>query len=466
MVFPKKKALTTIATDTGLIQRIRTVNAGMILLALIHALAFSERSCRAVALSLGLTSDVTISRQAVWKFLRKAAIVPFLEKIIAFAIAQTLRQTPVLRLAANTSTVLTGIGRILVGDATAICLHPSLAAIFPGSTNQTEVPKAHLKIQLIVDLITGHAAHFSLDPYNRSDMTAALDFISFLQPGDLLIRDLGYAAMGCFQAIKERGAYFISRLKARDTVFDETGAEIDLVAYLRKVAPQPGMVVRTAVKLTKKCQMSCDLIAIRVPEEVANERRRKLKIKHKEQNWPTPSADYLARQDWTLLITNLPETVADNTKIKELYLLRWRIETIFKAAKSHSGLLRASGHKTNANHAKALILAWVLMMIVLASMEVFALGRLREVHSPQREGELSYELEIHKTSLFKILEKAAFSLGFYMELAACGNCLPEHLGRTQRYNAIHNKTEQTPGRESLSEILSSLLDLRQSIVGV
>lgn len=458
VVFPKKKTLANLAAETNLIKRIRLVSAEMIVLALVHTLAFSERSCRALAFSIGLTCDITISRQAVWKFLRKPAIIPFLEKVIGFALAETLRQTPVLRLAANTASVLTGVGRILVGDATSICLHPSLADVYPGSKNQTDVVKSHLKLQFIADLITGNPVHFSLDPYGRSDMKAAFDFIPFLQAGDLLIRDLGYAAAGCLQAIQQRGAYFISRLKARDTVFDKNGKKINLVSYLQKMAPRPGMVVRTTIQLTKKRQFTCELIAIRVPEEVANQRRSRLKAKHKEQGWSVPSKEYLARQDWTLLLTNLPETVADNTKIKELYLLRWRIETIFKAAKSHSGLLRAAGHKTNGNHAKALVLAWVLMVIALASKEVFALGRLREVHC-QQTGEVIYELEIHEASLCKMLEKSAQLLGFYMEMAACNGNMGEHIERTRRYNAIHNRSELTPGRIALSEVLASALNL-------
>lgn len=324
------------------------------------------------------------------------------------------------------------------------------------------MPKSHLKFQLIAGLITGKPVHFSLDSYGRSDMKAAFDFIPFLQPGDLLIRDLGYAAAGCLQAIQQRGAYFISRLKARDTVFDKNGKKIDLVSYLQKMAPRPGMVVRTAIRLTKRCQLTCELVAIRVPEEVANQRRNKLKAKHKEQGWSDPSKEYLARQDWTLLLTNLPETVADNTKIKELYLLRWRIETIFKAAKSHSGLLRAARHKTNGNHAKALVLAWVLMMIALSSMEVFALGRLREIHC-QQTGDCLYELEIHEASLCKMLEKSAQLLGFYMEMAACNGDMGVHFERTRRYNAIHNRTELTPGRIALSEVLASTLNLEVGV---
>jgi len=64
--------------------------------------------------------------------------------------------------------------------------------------------------------------------------------------------------------------------------------------------------------MTETHQVKCELIAIRVPEEVANERRRKLIAKHKEQSWLAPSEEYKALQDWTILVTNLPEEPASN----------------------------------------------------------------------------------------------------------------------------------------------------------
>ena len=459
-LFPTKRKLAKLAKGTGLIQRVKKITAQAIILALIQALAFSEKSSRAVAVALGMTSDTEVSRQAVWKFLRRPAVIPFLEQVIAFACLKNLKETPVLKAAANVASVLKGINRILVGDATTICLHPSLAEDFPGSKNQTAVPKAHLKLQWVMDLLTGKPIQCSLDLWNRSDMKAGLDIIALLQKGDLLMRDLGYASVEIFAAIKSAEAYFISRLKANEKVFDEQGCEIDLVSRLRQLAPRPGMTVRLKVRITNGL-FPCELVVIRVPDEVANERRRKLKEKARLRGKNPPSKAYLARQDWTLMVTNVPETVADNNKIKELYLMRWRIELVFKAGKSHTGLLIVAYHKTNPNHAKALLLAWILMIILLASLDLFGLGRMREVYSSQT-GDMTYELEIHEASLFKLLGKYCTLLGFYLEMGACGGDMIAHLDRTRYYDEIHNRTEKTPKRRSHSEVLRSILELEET----
>lgn len=464
-LIPTAYRLNALAQKFGLFERAtRKITAEVLLGSLISAIAFSQSSCRSIALAIGITCDINISRVAVWKFISKKAIVPFIESVIGFTIKKSFQKNlhnPILKVMANTGQTLDGVGKILIGDATHIRLHSSLAGAFPGSRNQTNVKVAMLKFQLIVDLLTGRVIQCSLDPYGRSDAKAAPDIIAFLEKGDLLIRDLGFATMEAFESIIKREAYFISRLKIRVYVLDREGNRIDLVKRLRRDAARPGQSVRIPILMTETHRVECVLIAFRVPEEVANERRRKLKAKHQEQGWSTPSAEYLALQDWTLLVTNLPEKTADNQKVRNLYLMRWRIELIFKACKSHTGLLKIARHKTNEYHAKALILTWILLMILLADRGVFSMATLREVICP--ESHEPYQLlDIHNVSLHKTLEKLILNFGFSIELYGCGMDPLEHSKRTLFYSNIHNKTEIRKGKISLSQVLNSVLEIENS----
>lgn len=74
------------------------------------------------------------------------------------------------------------------------------------------------------------------------------------------------------------------------------------------------------------------LLSARVDEETANLRRMKAKKENKGHN---PSRSILALMDWTIFITNIPEERATFSSILTVYGLRWRIEIIFKAWKSH-----------------------------------------------------------------------------------------------------------------------------------
>jgi len=374
----------------------------MLLNALFSALAFGESSCRSIALAIGVTSNVSISRVAVWRFLAKPAMVTFLEGLIGRAIKEAYKahDQAVLKTANNTKQILDGVNRIILGDSMSICMHPSLHWIFPGSVNQTDVKKSHFKLQLAFDLLTGQFIDFSIDAYQRSDMKAAFDILSKLVKGDLLIRDLGYNQMEVFFELIKREVFFVSRLMAKHNVFDMDDNKIDLAKVLEEKNLKPGQSIRFPIKMSKKHKVPCDLLAYKVPEDIANLRRSRLKTKHAEQGWPTPSKKYLALQSWTLIVTNLPEESADNEKIRELYMMRWRIEIVFKACKSHTGLLKIAQHKTNPNHAKALILGWLLLMVMMARHGAFSLSKPR---NPQLiTSEIPAETRIFNWLLYRI----------------------------------------------------------------
>jgi hypothetical protein len=76
-------------------------------------------------------------------------------------------------------------------------------------------------------------------------------------------------------------------------------------------------------------QLPVRLLAVRVPPDVANRRRRQLRARARDHG-RTPSAEILAWADWTLLVTNAP---ADRLSLHEALVLlraRWQIELLFK----------------------------------------------------------------------------------------------------------------------------------------
>jgi hypothetical protein len=458
-LFPSLSHLGRLAKACGLFVRAsRKIHPGDLLAALLSSIAFGEASARAIGLQLGICSDISVSRQAVWQRLRLPAITAFVEGVIQWVMVQSLTQPGALpELGDALRRTGSVIRRVLVGDASTFTLHPSLAGVFPGSKNGRAVPKAHLKLQLIVDLLTGGWVHFSLDAYGRSDAKAAFDFMPYLAAGDLLIRDLGYACMESFQAIIQARAFFISRLKARVYVLDPEGNRLALRRTLRRLAPRPGDIARVPVLMTESHQVPCYMVAVRVPLEVADERRRKLRVKHKEQGFNPPSARYLELQDWTILVTNLEEADVSNEQIVKWYLMRWRIELIFKACKSHTGMLKIAGHKTNEHHAKAVVLTWVLAMILLAHRGAFAMVHLVRSTLCPPGAEPQWDCEVCRLSLFKSIRRLILAMGMQIELAGSGYDLGEHYRRMARAFHKHNQTEKRKKRPSLPEILDSLL---------
>ena len=464
-LIPSVNQIRKYSKTSELFQReFRVIAPEQLLIALLAAVSFAECSCRAIALELGICGDIRVSRKAIWDRLKNPAIVQFMQLIIEHVMECSMADENLLEirkkwLAEKGENTASRIKRVLIGDASTFTLHPSLAKIFKGSKNQTKVPKAHLKLQLITDLLTGKWVHFSFDLWGRSDMKAALDFMPSLKPGDLIIRDLGYACMASFQRIIEADAFFISRLKSTTQVFDREGVRIPLRKTLQRLAPNPGDIARIPILMSATGKIKCVLVAKRVPKSVADIRRRKRREHKRLRHQNAPKKRTLQLQNWTILVTNVGPVDADDEQLFQWYQMRWRIENVFKACKSHTSWLKISNHKTNENHAKALILSWFLTMVFLADRGAFRMARFRAENGVGETGPPpSSGLEYVNFSILKSIGKLMTSFGHQIELAGSGfNCV-EHHDRMLFYMEIHNRTELQLNRIALIEILELTLE--------
>lgn len=98
-----------------------------------------------------------------------------------------------------------------------------------------------------------------------------------------------------------------------------------------------------AIELGASDRLRCRLIAWRVPEEIANTRRRKIRATAKRKTGREPSEAALAACDWEFLVTNVGE---DQLTFKEaivLYRARWQIELLSKRWKSYGRIDELDG---------------------------------------------------------------------------------------------------------------------------
>jgi hypothetical protein len=168
------------------------------------AVSECEASLRLLATSIGLHSDETISKSALWERINPEAV-EFFKSVLAGLIAS--QGGAAGKLIAG----LEGICRIVVHDSSLINLHRRLAEQFPSTSNQHGFVNAGLRLQAVFDLITGEPLELSLRPYRRQDQTASSDILRLVEKGDLIIRDLGYLVPKVLEQIVQRGAHYISR---------------------------------------------------------------------------------------------------------------------------------------------------------------------------------------------------------------------------------------------------------------
>jgi hypothetical protein len=312
-----------LARRSGFLQRRpRKIPMTAFVLALVALAAEAVLCLERVASVIGLVAHSSYSKQALAKRLS-----PKVEQFLALVAVALFGQ---LSAPAHTRGLFRSFSRVLLHDSTVEALPDHLADVFPGSRNQRKKKRAALKIQFIADLLQGTLLQCSLSGFTRNDQAAAPDILAVARPGDLIIRDLGYFALPLLEAIGLKGAFFLSRYRHGVQVCDLQGRPLDLVGELQRRGHFDQEVLLGAERVQAR------LVALLVPEAVANQRRRKARA-DRDQRHP-PSRQRLLLMAWNIFVTNVSGSVWPAACLGPLYRLRWRIEIIFKAWKSHLGL--------------------------------------------------------------------------------------------------------------------------------
>jgi hypothetical protein len=288
-------------------------------------------------------TGVSASRQAYWLRITDACLA-FFQAVLAFVIGA---KVPAALF------VCQRFKRILIQDSTVIQLPDKLFACFSGVKNGTSTAACNARIQAIYELRSGRFLQFSIDPYSKNDLAAAPEIP--VQPGDLVLRDRGYFVLGTIAAHKARGVDTISRYKHKTVLYDlRTNKPIELLALLRQCGKVDQIVLAGEEK-----KLRLRLLAVPVPEEVANLRRMKAK---KEVKGHAPSEEILALMSWSIFLTTIEDPSLTPALIMQLYGLRWRIENIFKTWKSNFSFDQM--HQVSATQLRLLLTARLIMLVI------------------------------------------------------------------------------------------------------
>lgn len=313
----------SLARQSGFLRRLpRKIPIPKLLLALAGLAAETTLALERIAAVISLAAQTPYSKQALQKRLR-----PQLEQFLAQVAATLFGQVvaPVKK-----HGWFAAFQRVLLHDSTVEPLPDHLADLFPGPANGHKHRYASLKLQFVCDLLQAKVLHLSLSGFTRNDQRASPDILKLLQPGDLIIRDLGYFVLRVLDQIALAGAFFLSRYHHGVGIYDRArGQALDLAAKLR-----PGQAWEGEVLLGRE-KVPVRLVAQPVPEAVANKRRR-LARSNRDRRL-NPSAEHLYLLGWNIFVTNVPRSVWPAKVLQPIYRVRWRIEIIFKAWKSHLG---------------------------------------------------------------------------------------------------------------------------------
>ena len=218
---------------------------------------------------------------------------------------------------------------VYIQDSTVITLPDELAAEWPGCGGSGEAGQAAVKLQVRWELSTGALAGPYLSAGRASDRSSALHTAP-LPVGALLLRDLGYWDLADLQARDQAGSFWLSRVMPGTIVFAAAGQRWEVGEFLRQ---QRGTSVDVPIQLGGDARVPARLLAVRVPADIANQRRRAIRQAARRKG-RTPSQATLALADWFVLATNVPATLLTLAEALVLARARWQIELLFKLWKS------------------------------------------------------------------------------------------------------------------------------------
>jgi hypothetical protein len=319
--------LDTIGRQTGVIRRQRKFSGAslfkMVVLTMMKTPKATTDDFVATAAQLG----VMVTPEAVEKRFTKPLVAHLkagLEHVLSHAVAAPPAAIPLLE----------KFTAVEVGDSTTATLPDEYEGEFPGCGGKTGSGKAAVKLQVTWEMRTGRLTKLVVGPGRQSDAQS----VAVEEPvaaGSLTIRDLGSFCLKRFRAIGQQQAYWISRWQQGTAVFDEDGGPLDLLDFLRK--RPTGAAVDVAILLGSAERLPCRLIALRVPQEVAD-RRRQAAYEKAQKHGRVPTQDHLDWCDWTVFVTNCRDDLLTWKEVVVLYRTRWQIELMFKLWKSHNHL--------------------------------------------------------------------------------------------------------------------------------
>jgi hypothetical protein len=226
---------------------------------------------------------------------------------------------------------------VILEDSSSITLPPKLAEVWRGCGGSAGASKAAIKLFVRWDVLRGELHGPGLEQGRRNDKRGPLA-LSDLPEGCLYVADLGFFGVQRLTTIahgepgQPKGKrYFVSRYQAKTVLQTRRGHRIEL----RGVLPQQvGQVVEVGALLGQAGRLPVHVIMLRVPKDVADERRARIREAAQAQG-RTPDEEVLWLADWTIMLTNVPRRRLSTEQVLVILRLRWQIERLFRLWKEH-----------------------------------------------------------------------------------------------------------------------------------
>jgi hypothetical protein len=313
----------TLGRASGFVERASKLTGALFAQSLVFGFLANPDASLSALTQAAATAGVRISAQGLDKRCTSTAA-GFLEQLLAAAVAVLVQGAQVA------IPLLQRFSAVELLDSSTIVLPAALADWWPGcgGSGSPAQTSAALKIHVRYNLSHGTLTGPLLTDGRTHESTTPLQ-TDHLPAGALRVADLGFFDLAVFAQLDADQSYFLSRLHQQTALFDQAGQRCSLLGLLGA-----GPVYDLPVTLGCQQRLPARLLAVRVPTDVANQRRRQIRAAARKHG-RTPTAEVLARADWTLLVTNAPATLLTVDEALALQRARWQLELLFRLWKEH-----------------------------------------------------------------------------------------------------------------------------------
>jgi hypothetical protein len=227
--------------------------------------------------------------------------------------------------------ILRRFNSVYIQDSSIVVLPDELSDIYQGCGGSTEKnTQASVKFMVRLNMNTGALAGPYLQAGRVNDRSSYLQEKP-LPKGALRIADLGYFSLENLLSLNTQSVYWLSKIFSQCQVYDQNEKKWDLVELLSTHCLDK---LDMPILLGLKERLPCRMLARSLPEELAKERRRKIRAEASRRG-KTPSKSQLKLANWTIIVTSVPKELLTLDEAFVLLRVRWQIELLFKLWKSH-----------------------------------------------------------------------------------------------------------------------------------
>ena len=313
------------ARDSGFVQRQSKLTGEAFVQALTFGWLQNPRATLEELAQAAASVGVSITPQGLeQRFGSRAA--DCMQRVLREAVSRVLAADPVA-----TRVLQRFAGGVCLLDSTTITLPDALATHWPGCGGSGPTDgQAAVKVLARWNLLNGELHGPFLHAGHVADQAGERD-LKPLPAGTLRLADLGFFSLERFQEFNAQGVYWLTRVQPGTVVYDVAQTACSLADMLRR---QAAAVVDLSVALGVAQRLPCRLIAVRVPDHVAEKRRERLRRRQKRKGRQYRNRDPWVLAEWTVFATNVPGELLSVDEALVLGRCRWQIELLWKLWKS------------------------------------------------------------------------------------------------------------------------------------